>query len=304
MNFLKLTLKGFLIGIAFIIPGLSGGTLAIYLGVYDKFLESISHIFKDFKNSVKFLLPVFIGIALSVVGLAKLLGILIELNSFVTLFFFIGLILGGIPSLNKEVDWKKKDFAGTIAMFIAFLLVVLLLYFRIQSTAAGVSSFDVTLGNALLILILGFAASATMIVPGISGSALLMVLGYYTAIVTNTVGNLFDFSLISYHLFVVAFFGIGATLGIFVFSKILSWLLKNKRMATYKAIIGFILASVIVIFFEIRDPSTAALFENQTPIYLDFFSYVSTHIFSVLLGLVTVAGGFFASKQMVKLSGE
>ena len=80
MDFLILVIKGFFVGIALIIPGLSGGTLAMYLGIYEKLLHAIGNVFNEFKKSMMFLIPVFIGVAISVVSLAKLLGYLIDLN--------------------------------------------------------------------------------------------------------------------------------------------------------------------------------------------------------------------------------
>jgi len=304
MVFLTLLLKVFIIGIAFIIPGVSGGTLAIYLGVYDKLLQSIGNIFKEFKKSVAFLIPIFLGIAISVIGLAKLLGFFIEKNSFITLCFFIGLIIGGIPSIATKVDWKKKDISGTISMVIAAALVVFLLISKIRFSGTGVTGFDKNALNFILLVFLGFIASSTMIVPGISGSALLMVLGFYTAIVTNVIGNILDFSQLSYHLFVVIPFAIGAAIGIIIFSKIIEFLLKKFSNQTYKAIVGFIVASVVVIFFEIKDPSSAILFENQTPIYVALGTFMVSHWISVIFGIVTLIGGFYASKYLVSLEGK
>ena len=123
--FITLILKGFLIGIAFIVPGLSGGTLAVYLGVYDKLLHSIGNIFKEFKKSVTFLIPIFLGVAISVVLTARVFSILLDWNSFIVLFFFIGLMLGGLKSLSENVE-NKKQASNIISFIVAFLIVILL----------------------------------------------------------------------------------------------------------------------------------------------------------------------------------
>ncbi|MBU0997161.1 MAG: DUF368 domain-containing protein [Firmicutes bacterium] len=302
--FLTLLLKGFIIGIAFIIPGVSGGTLAIYLGIYDKLLHSIGHVFKEFKKSVSFLLPVFLGIAISIVALAKVLGFFIEKNSFVTLCFFIGLIIGGIPHLFKEVHHKPVNISSIISFVVAFALVLLLMIFKLQNDQAGMSVFEMNAVNILVLVLLGMVASTTMIIPGISGSALLMVLGFYTAIVTNVVGNILDFSNLSYHLYVIIPFGIGAAIGIVVFSKAIEFSLRRFKSQTYYAIIGFIMASIIVIFCEIRDPGSAMVFEDQVPIFTNFFNFVGTHIVSVLLGVVSLVTGLFISKLLVSFEGK
>ncbi len=302
--FLILLLKGFIIGIAFIIPGVSGGTLAIYLGIYDKLLHSIGNVFKEFKKSITFLIPVFLGIAISIVALAKVLGYFIEKNSFITLCFFIGLIIGGIPHLYKEVAHKKVGVSSIVSFVIAFAMVVFLMVFKLQYNHAGISSFEMNVMNILLLVLLGMVASTTMIIPGISGSALLMVLGFYTAIVTNVVGNILDFSNLAYHLYVIIPFGIGAAIGIIVFSRVIEFSLRKYKNQTYYAIIGFILASIIVIFFEIRDPSSALAFEDQTPIIFNFINFVSTHLLSILFGVVTLVSGLFISKLLVKFEGK
>jgi len=299
--FLILLLKGFIIGVAFIIPGVSGGTLAIYLGIYDKLLHAIGHIVTETKKSIQFLVPVFLGVALSVVLLAKILGYFIEKNSLVTLCFFIGLILGGVPYLFKQIQGAKIKPAHYIAFAVAFAAVILLLLYKLNYSSTGLDIFPKTMGNFILIFLLGLIASTTIIIPGISGSALLMVLGFYTAIVTNVVGNLFDFSSFSYNLFVMIPFGLGAVVGIVIFSKVIETLLKKYKSETYYAIIGFIVASIIVIFFEIKDPSSSLLYDYQTPIYQDFANYFVNNIFSFLLALVALVSGTFISLWNSKL---
>lgn len=201
--FLILLLKGFLIGIAFIIPGVSGGSLAIYLGVYDKLIYSITHVFKELKKSILFLLPLGIGLFLSIILFAKLLGLLIALNSVITLSFFIGLLLGGIPSLYQKIKDKKKSISSIISFSVSFIIVLLLLFGKLGNISSAIDTFDFNAITYLLIFGLGFISAATMIVPGVSGSALLITLGFYTAIVTNVVGNILDFTQFTYNLKVV-----------------------------------------------------------------------------------------------------
>lgn len=299
MIFFELVVKGFFIGIAFIIPGLSGGTLAIYLGVYEKLLHSIGNIFKEFKKSIKFLLPLFIGIALSVVLLAKLFSILIEWNSFIVLFFFIGLIIGGIKPIYSKVNRKPINLSSIISFIVSFAIIILLIIGKTGSTTA-IDYISIDFLNILLIFAIGMAASMTMIVPGVSGSALLLVLGYYTAIVSNVVGNLFVPTSLLYNIEVLIPFGLGALVGIIIFSRVIEICFKKFSKQTYYAILGFIIASIIAIFFEIRDPSTAVDFESQIPIYQNLFTYIGDNIFSVLGGAVAVVAGFFTIKLISK----
>lgn len=293
--FVTLILKGFLIGIAFIVPGLSGGTLAVYLGVYDKLLHSIGNIFKEFKKSVIFLIPIFIGIAISVVLTARLFSILLDWNSFIVLFFFIGLMLGGLNSLAKNIK-NKKSVSNIVSFVIAFAIVILLVIFEKLTASSAISTINTDLSSLVVVFLVGMAASMTMIVPGISGSALLLVLGFYTAIVSNIIGNIFDMSALGYNLTVLIPFLLGAAVGIILFSRLISFCLEKHKSQTYAAILGFILASCIAIFFEIRDPSTAQVLENQLPIYKDLFAFIMNHVWSVLGGIVTLVIGFLTSK--------
>jgi len=120
----------------------------------------------------------------------------------VTLMLFIGLIAGGIPSLWKKLGVKPFKASTIIAFMISFLLVLMLFIGKSVGSEAGVTQFPMNGANVILILLLGMISSMTMIVPGISGSALLMTLGFYSAIVTNVIGNILDFTLIGYNLFV------------------------------------------------------------------------------------------------------
>jgi putative membrane protein len=298
--FYILLVKGFFIGIAFIVPGLSGGTLAVYLGIYDKLLHAIGNIFKEFKKSVTFLLPVFLGIGISVVGLAKLFSILLNWNSFIVLLFFIGLMIGGIKGIFKNVSGEKVKISSILSFVVAFGLIAVLVIFEKLGGNNSISTIEISFSSLLIVFLVGMAASMTMIVPGVSGSALLLVLGFYTAIVSNIVGNILDFSNIVYNLEVLIPFGLGAVFGIIIFSRIIEYSLKKYKTQTYYAILGFIIGSCIAIFFEIKDPATALQIENQVPIYENLFSYLGRDIFVVLGGIVAFVFGFLSSRMLMK----
>ncbi len=299
--FFILLIKGFIIGIAFIIPGVSGGTLAIYLGVYDKMLHAITHVFKEFKKSFTYLLPILIGLAASIVLLAKLLGWLIDLNSYVTLLFFVGLLIGGTPSLYAKIKGEKITTSGFLAFAAALGVVLLILIGKLVNKTDPVGIFEFSLMTYLLIFALGFVSAATMVIPGVSGSALLITLGFYTAIVTNVVGNILDFSRLAYHMQVIIPFGMGALCGIFLISKAIEISLKKYPVQTYMGIIGFIVGSVIAILFEIKDPASAPLFSDQSPIYLDLWNFLSNNVFSMILGLVSLITGIFLATKLVQI---
>jgi putative membrane protein len=302
--FLSLMVKGFIMGIAFIIPGVSGGTLAVYLGIYQKMLYAIGNVFKDFKNSIITLFPIFLGIGLSVVSLAKLFSLFIDWNSFIVLFFFIGLIAGGIKHIYLKADVKKVNFSVCLSFLVAFLFLVAVIIIDKTSAVSGIEYFNLGFTTFLLLVLLGMIASITMIVPGISGSAILLVLGFYTAIVSNVVGNIFDFTSIGYNLGVIIPFGIGALIGIIIFSRIIETLLRKYPKETYFAILGFIVASIIGVFLEIKDHNTAINFSNQVPIFKDFFSFLSNNLLTIIFGGLTLVLGFIVSKYLTKFEGR
>ncbi|MGM0495914.1 MAG: DUF368 domain-containing protein [Bacillota bacterium] len=298
---LILFFKGFIVGIAFIIPGVSGGTLAVYLGVYKKFLDSISNLFTEFKKSVYFLIPFLFGALVSVLALAKLFAILIEWNSFIVLLFFIGLLMGGIKHLYLKSGVKKINISALLSLVIAFFILLTIIIIDKTKTTTIVANFDLDIVSYLLIIGLGIISVTTMIVPGISGSAMLMVLGYYTAIVSNVIGNITDFSNFSYNIQVLIFYIIGMVIGLFVFSRIISFLLEKYPKQTYFAILGFVLASIIGVFLEIRNPNTATNYEEQIPVYKDIFTYIQDNILIVIIGVIMFAGGYITTKYLTKL---
>jgi uncharacterized membrane protein len=142
-----------------------------------------------------------------------------------------------------------------------------------------------------------------MIIPGISGSAVLLVLGFYTAIVSNAVGNILDFDSIVYNLQVIIPFAVGAAIGIIIFSGLISSSLKKFPNQTYYAILGFIVASIIGVFLEIKDPSTAISFSDQLPIFNNLIVFIGDNIWSVLGGLIAFVVGFVGSRNLTKFEG-
>lgn len=303
MEYLKLVIKGFFVGIALIIPGLSGGTLAVYLGIYEKLLHAIGHVFSELKQSLEFLVPLFVGIAISVVSLASLLGYLIDVNSFVVLLFFIGLILGGTIDIYQQAKPNEGPihYSSIIAGIVSFSLIILLIIFGKLNNEPGITYIDISIGSMILLFFLGMAASMTMIVPGVSGSALLIVLGYYTAIVTNVAGNIFDFSSIVYNVQVAIPFALGAAVGIILFSKVIEFALKQYKSQTYFAIFGFIIGSVVAIFFEIKDPGSATTHDLQEPIYNHLFSFLGDNLISLFGGILLFVVGFIITKRLTAL---
>ena len=242
---LILMIKGFVLGVANIIPGVSGGTLAITLGIYEDIINSISHFFKDFKKNMKFLIPIGIGAVLSILLMSKVITYSLKQYPFPTTLFFIGLIVGGLPLLFKKVKGKPKKASNIVLFLITFSIVMVMsLSSEINNT---VSLNNLGFIKIIKLLLVGAVAAATMVIPGISGSFVLMLLGYYQPIV-ETISNLTNFKLLIHNFSVLIPFGIGVLVGIILIAKLIEYLFKKYEVPTYYAILGFVVASIIGLF--------------------------------------------------------
>ena len=240
-----LILKGMIIGLANVIPGVSGGTLMITLGIYEMVIDTISHFFSNFKNNLKFIIPLLVGIILSLLLFSKIIGISLEKYPFATTLFFLGLITGGIPLIIKNMN-KNKDSKKISNYIIAFTSFAFIILFAMIKSGNDVNLTNISFLNMIILFIVGIIASATMVIPGISGSFVLMLLGYYKPII-DTVRSLTNFNLIGHNILVLGSFGIGVLLGIILVSKIIELLLKKFETKTYFAVFGFVIASIIAI---------------------------------------------------------
>ena len=243
-------LKGAVMGVANIIPGVSGGTMAVSMGIYDRIIHAVTHLFSEFNKSMRVLIPILIGILLALVLVARLIEYLFGTVPFQTNLLFIGLILGGLPAMGKKVRGGGFRIAYPIAFVVFFALVVA------GASLEGTSSVDADLGFSLLnvvkLLGVGVIASATMVVPGVSGSMILMIMGYYTPIIgmiNQFVDHLaaFDLPGMLSDCGVLVPFGIGVVVGIFAIAKIIEFVFSKWPYVAYWAIIGLIVASPVAI---------------------------------------------------------
>ena len=254
MNFFKDILRGAMIGVANIIPGVSSGTMMVSMGVYDKIIWAINHIFKEFKSSVKTLLPYGIGMLASIAGLSFCITYFFERFPLPTAFLFIGLIFGGLPVIFGGLKGKKAN-AGAVLLFVVFFALVILL--QIFGGDRGVErELVVNAGEMGILLIMGVITSATMIIPGVSGSMVLMALGYYTPIIAQI--RLFIESLTAFDIdgllkgFAILIpFGIGVLAGILLVARLIEFLLKRYPLYTYSGILGLVIASPVAVLMGI-----------------------------------------------------
>lgn len=248
MKNIILVLKGFFMGIANVIPGVSGGTIAIILGIYEEFIGAISNIFKSFKKNFLYLLPIAIGMGLAIVTTSKVVGYSYDHFPLPTILFFVGLVFGGIPMLLKNVKGKKesKNVSNYIIAALTFALVIFMATYKLIFSMNGEVSFEsMDILGYILLFVVGIIAAATMVVPGVSGSLVLMILGYYYPII-NTINSVLKND-IFHNLIVLGIFGVGIVVGILSISKLLEYLFKKYKIKTYFGVLGFVFASIIAI---------------------------------------------------------
>ena len=253
-TYLNQILRGIVIGVANIIPGVSGGTMMVSMGVYDTLIHSITHLFKEFWKSVKALLPYAVGMLIGILAFASIISWGLENYELPTNTLFIGLILGGLSPLIRKIQWKKINLAAIIAFVLLFALIVWM-GFQNKGSIQNADSIDMNVGKMLLMVVIGMIASATMIIPGVSGSLVLMLLGFYKpvtgALKTLTGGLLhFNFSVMGQPLMMLLPFLAGIVLGIFGVAKLIEWLTARYPTPTYCGVLGLVLASPVALLIQ------------------------------------------------------
>ncbi len=234
MGFFKNIIIGAVIGIANIIPGVSGGTMAVVLNVYDKLIGAVSHFFSNAKKNLLFLIPIVIGAGAGILAFSKLLEFLLTSFSMPTNYFFIGLILGSIPLIYKNATKDKFRPGSLIPFILLFLAMVATIFFSEKTTAVGAVSFSWPL--AFRLFFCSIIAAAAMILPGVSGSMVMVILGCYNLVLT---------AISNFNIPVLIPVGLGVVIGIVLAAKGIDYCLMHFPQGTYFAILGLIAGSLV-----------------------------------------------------------
>ena len=247
---IKSILKGMVIGIANIIPGVSGGTMMVAMGIYDKLIHCITHLFSEFKKSVLFLIPIAIGMGIAIVASSFGLEYLFENFPVQTNMMFIGLIVGGLPAIWKKVKGNSVKPGHIIAGLLFFAVVVIMAV--MGETEGNAADLTFNLINVVKLFGVGIVAAATMVIPGVSGSMMLLLMGYYNPILTSINDFFralfaFDMDGILAGFGILIPFGLGVVAGIFAIAKLIEIIFEKFPLYAYWAIIGLIVASPIAI---------------------------------------------------------
>ena len=278
-------LKGIFIGLANIIPGVSGGTIAVILGIFDDLIDTINNFFRDIKKNLGFITPIGFGILFSILFFSSILELCLKKYSLPTNIFFIGLIFGSIPIIYKKAiknGIKKNYFLYTL---LSILIVILASNFNNDS----VTQINNNLSFIFLLKIFfgGLLAAIAMIIPGISGSFIMVLLGIYPTVINSISNisrcllNLSDKNLLIRTGAIIFSLGLGLFLGILLISRLISVLLEKFYSETYFCILGLIIGSIYGIF---ASPMTYQSGINNFMILISVISFFVGAIISYFLG--------------------
>lgn len=264
-----LFIKGVIIGIAKIIPGLSGAMLAVSFSIYDKLIYSITGFFDDVKNNFKFLLVVGSGILVSIVFFSNIVSYLMKNYYFMTMMLFVGFIVGGTFDFSKNNKYNFKN------IFIILMIIVLMIFISLFKS----NNDYIIQGNFLDYLVFfigGVIEIFSSIVPGISGTAIFMLMGIYDNILF-LFGNIFNFSFVMDNIMIYISYGMGMGFSFVIFSIIIAYLLKKYRNIFDTIILGFCISSIILLImmtFSVK----FSIFELFIGIFLFFFGVLISYL--------------------------
>ena len=250
---ISLILKGIVLGVSFILPGVSGGVLSVVMGIYDKLIEAVSHFYEswaNFKKYFNFLFFLGVGGIISVLILTNVIEFALNKIPVITILLFVGLIVGGVPQLFNKIK-NEVSFGNILLMFIGIGLLVIMSF---TTGGAGNQVIDTSLISMIKMFGIGVLSSATIVIPGVSGSFLLMVIGYYEPLL-RIVNEITSFTNLYNNIIVMIPLGIGLVLGAILIARVIDFCLKKYPVKTYYVIIGFVIASIIEVFLSVFEYS-------------------------------------------------
>lgn len=272
---IRLFFVGIILGIANVIPGVSGGTIAVVFNIYDRLIGVISLNVKKIIAEWKFLLPIGLGMITGVIGFSKIITFLFENYPMQTNFFFVGIIAGSIPLIINKISTSmnevnkenhRKPYISTVLSFVISLgIMILMIVFKDISTSSVIYK-ELTVPLFFLLLGSGALGAIAMIIPGISGSFLLLVMGTYSTIIA---------SISEFNILLIIPTVLGIILGLLFGAYLVRKLMKNVPSQTYGAILGLVIGSIFMVF--------------------PFTFIASSSILSLGVGLLCVLVGFLVS---------
>lgn len=261
-RWLKDGLIGLGIGTAIIVPGISGGTIALIFGAFKRIVGAVSNLFKQFGKNLLILLPFFIGAVLAIAGLYVPFQLAFEHCLFAIVCLFAGFILGSLPGITDNVKGHKPTKINIVVLSLGLLIAIAIgvvsVFFNLDSTITKLF-MEEKWYLFVVVFFVGMLSSAGLIVPGLSGSLILLVIGFYIPIFGLPSNIVHGVSVLNSFLLLLVF-AVGVAIGFIGFSKLMNYLIDKHRISTHYAVIGFICGSLISIFvnsnmFNYLDPN-------------------------------------------------
>ncbi|HDG3710873.1 TPA: DUF368 domain-containing protein [Staphylococcus aureus] len=270
-------LKGFAMGTSDLVPGVSGGTIALLLGIYNQFIASISGIFsRRFWPSFTFLIPIIIGMLLAMGSLSNLFNYLLSQHHIPTMFFFGGLIIGIVPYLLKISNYKTSFTTKHYMMVIAGIAILIVITLMNNSDKHAEETLTLSTGLIIKYFIAGMCASSAMLLPGISGSFMLLVFGVYGTVML-AISEVVKLNFAGLPILLAVGFGVLA--GFIISSKIIQYFLTHHKLMTFALIIGFVVGSLFAVF--------PGLPTNIVMWFVSLVVFIIGFIVSLTLGRIT-----------------
>ena len=270
-------LKGFAMGTSDLVPGVSGGTIALLLGIYNQFIASISGIFsRRFWPSFTFLIPIIIGMLLAMGSLSNLFNYLLSQHHIPTMFFFGGLIIGIVPYLLKISNYKTSFTTKHYMMVIAGIAILIVITLMNNGDKHAGETLTLSTGLIIKYFIAGMCASSAMLLPGISGSFMLLVFGVYGTVML-AISEVVKLNFTGLPILLAVGFGVLA--GFIISSKIIQYFLTHHKLMTFALIIGFVVGSLFAVF--------PGLPTNIVTWFVSLVVFIIGFIVSLTLGRIT-----------------
>ncbi|EMX8724191.1 DUF368 domain-containing protein [Staphylococcus aureus] len=270
-------LKGFAMGTSDLVPGVSGGTIALLLGIYNQFIASISGIFsRRFWPSFTFLIPIIIGMLLAMGSLSNLFNYLLSQHHIPTMFFFGGLIIGIVPYLLKISNYKTSFTTKHYMMVIAGIAILIVITLMNNGDKHAGETLTLSTGLIIKYFIAGMCASSAMLLPGISGSFMLLVFGVYGTVML-AISEVVKLNFAGLPILLAVGFGVLA--GFIISSKITQYFLTHHKLMTFALIIGFVVGSLFAVF--------PGLPTNIVMWFVSLVVFIIGFIVSLTLGRIT-----------------
>lgn len=294
LSFFYDVLRGIGIGVAFIIPGFSGGSVAAILGVYERLVGAIADIFKHFKKSIVTLLPILLGMLAGIAALILPIQWGLRHYPIPTVTLFVGLAIGGIPSVGEKLKGTKITWQYALAFLLPLLAAASLCFLPL---AGDVKLFELNVGGYFLLILIGVVGSCALVVPGISGSMLLLIFGYYNPVVELITVHLLHGQNVGTCFAVLACLAVGLVAGFFAISVLMKTLLKKCPKGTFFSILGFIIGSIPAVYVStVRETSSFETVSTLTALYSSPWYWVVAVLF-LILGFALSFGFWRYSKK-------